>query len=104
MAARARTEINLALWAPLVPGDLQGLSRRLCAEIVPGVRTAFLDVGVARADALTVDALAQLQLLAKRRGCQVRLRGCSSELRALVAFMGLANVLPDDGATPVDEP
>jgi ABC-type transporter Mla MlaB component len=96
MAARTRTEIDLALWAPLVPGDLQGLARRLCTEIVPGVRTAFLDVHVARADALTVDALAQLQLLAKRRGCQVRLRGCSPELRDLVSFMGLDNVLPDD--------
>jgi hypothetical protein len=76
MAAHAPTEISLALWAPLVPGDLVGLARRLCKQIAPGVRTAFLDVRVARADALTVDALAQLQLLAKRRGCQVRLRGC----------------------------
>jgi ABC-type transporter Mla MlaB component len=96
MAAPAPTEISLALWAPLVPGDLPGLARRMCAEIPVGVRTAFLDVRVARADALTVDALAQLQLLAKRRGCQVRLRGCSSELRDLVTFMGLQNVLLDE--------
>jgi ABC-type transporter Mla MlaB component len=89
-------EISLALHAPLAPGDLPGLAQRLCEQIAPGVQTARLDVSVARADALTVDALAQLQLLAKRRGCQVRLRGCSPELRDLVAFMGLTHVLLDD--------
>jgi hypothetical protein len=96
MAAPAPSEITLALWAPLVPGDLMGLARRLCEQIAPGVRIAFLDVQVARAEAVTDDAMAQLQLLAKRRGCQVRLRGCSRELRELVAFMGLDSVLPDD--------
>jgi ABC-type transporter Mla MlaB component len=96
MAAPVPTEISLALHGPLEPGDLSGLSQRLCHLIGPGVRTVFLDVSVARADALTVDALAQLQLLAKRRGCQVRLRGCSPALRDLVAFIGLTHVLPDD--------
>jgi ABC-type transporter Mla MlaB component len=50
--------------------------------------------GVA-SDAVTVDALARLQLAARRHGCQVRLRGASMELRELVAFMGLRDVLPD---------
>jgi ABC-type transporter Mla MlaB component len=96
MAAPVPTEISLALRSPLTRDDLPGLARRLCGLIGPGIRTVFLDVGAARSDAVTVDALAQLQLLAKRRGCQVRLRRCSPELRDLVAFMGLANVLPDD--------
>jgi hypothetical protein len=46
-------------------------------------------------DAVTVDALARLQLAARRRDCVVRLRNASAELLALVAFMGLANVLPE---------
>jgi hypothetical protein len=46
------------------------------------------------ADAVTVDALARLQVGARRNGCQVRLRGASDELRALVGFMGLCDVLP----------
>ena len=46
------------------------------------------------ADAVAIDALARLQLAAQRRGCQVRLRGASVELRDLVAFMGLRDVLP----------
>jgi hypothetical protein len=50
-------------------------------------------VGGIGADAVAVDALARLQLAAYRHGCQVRLRRCTPELRDLVAFMGLADVL-----------
>ena len=46
-------------------------------------------------DAVTVDALARLQLAAQRHSCQVRLRDASPELLELVAFMGLSDVLPD---------
>jgi ABC-type transporter Mla MlaB component len=96
MATPASTEINFALRGPLQRADLPGLRERVCRLIRPGVTIARFDVSAARADAVTVDALAQLQLLARRRGCQVRLRGCSRELRELVAFMGLDSVLPDD--------
>jgi ABC-type transporter Mla MlaB component len=54
----------------------------------------FCDVRKARVDARTVDALARLQLLARRHQCQVRLRGASPELLRLVSFMGLRDVLP----------
>lgn len=53
----------------------------------------FCDVTGVPADALTVDALARLWLAARRRQCQVRLRGASPELRELVAFLGLRDVL-----------
>jgi hypothetical protein len=49
-------------------------------------------VGVA-ADAVAADALARLALLALRQGCRTRLFGASQELRALVEFMGLSEVL-----------
>lgn len=55
----------------------------------------FCDVEGVQADAVTVDALARLQLAARRDQCHVRLRGASNELRELVAFMGLRDVLPD---------
>jgi ABC-type transporter Mla MlaB component len=55
----------------------------------------FCDVRGVKADARTVDALARLQLMARRRQCQVCLRGASRELRELVAFMGLGEVLPE---------
>ena len=42
----------------------------------------------------TVDALARLALTARRLGCRVRLEHASSELRALLALAGLAEVVP----------
>lgn len=58
------------------------------------ITVVFCDVQGFAADAVTVDALARLQLVARRHRCQVRLRGASNELRELVAFMGLQDVLP----------
>jgi anti-anti-sigma regulatory factor len=53
------------------------------------------DVGAVMApDAVTIDALARLQLTAKRMGCEMRIRRASPELRDLIAFMGLSGVVP----------
>ena len=49
---------------------------------------------VTRPDAAAVDALARLQLIARRRGRRIGLRGASPELRELLALMGLSEVLP----------
>jgi hypothetical protein len=51
------------------------------------------DVGALAPDAVTVDALARLQLSARRRGLELRLRHASSELQDLLAFVGLGDVL-----------
>ena len=56
--------------------------------------TFAIDVRALPVDAVTVDALARLQVAARRCGCEVRLQGASRELRDLVAFMGLDDVLP----------
>jgi ABC-type transporter Mla MlaB component len=42
---------------------------------------------------VTVDALARLQLVARRRNCRIQLHQASEQLRDLVAFMGLEQVL-----------
>jgi hypothetical protein len=55
---------------------------------------AMCDVGGVECDAVTIDALARLQLAARRNGCEVRLRHASPELLELLAFMGLTDVLP----------
>ena len=52
-----------------------------------------IDVRHLQPDAVTVDALARLQLAAKRSESQLLLRGASTELRELVDFMGLGDVL-----------
>ena len=96
MAAPAPSTITFRVWGPIEPDDLPGLSGRVCAALrTGGAAVAFCDVEGVPADAVTVDALARLQLAARRTGCQVRLRNAASELIELVAFMGLSDVLPE---------
>ncbi len=96
MAVPAPSTITFAVWGPIARADLPGLCDRVCALLGESdVRIALCDVEGVEPDAVTVDALARLQLAARRTGCQVRLRNASAELLELVAFMGLSDVLPD---------
>jgi hypothetical protein len=58
-------------------------------------RTLLVDAAGLAADALTLDLLARVALTARRCGYGVRLHGSSAELRELIAFAGLDEVLPD---------
>jgi ABC-type transporter Mla MlaB component len=88
--------VAFAVRGPIARADLPGLCGRVCALLSEsGAGVVLCDVRGVEPDAVTVDALARLQLAAHRNGCQVRLRHASSELLELVAFMGLADVLPD---------
>ena len=51
------------------------------------------DVSALAPDAATIDVLARLQLTARRIGRELRLCHATQELRELVAFVGLAEVL-----------
>ena len=81
---------------------------RLCerAQVLlksPAAHQLVCDVGaIVVADAVTVDALARLQLTARRLGCELRVEHASAELRGLLAFMGLSGVVPlaDSGFEP----
>jgi ABC-type transporter Mla MlaB component len=96
MSAPAPDSIAFAIYGPIARADLPGLCDRVCAELQRcGARVAFCDVAGVEPDAVTVEALARLQLGARRNGCQVRLRHASRELLELVDFMGLKNVLPE---------
>jgi ABC-type transporter Mla MlaB component len=95
MAESAPRTITMAVHGPIARTDLPGLYARICrllAESEPEI--AFCDVAGVAPDAVTVDALARLQLAARHYGCRVRLRHASSQLLDLVAFMGLTDVLP----------
>jgi ABC-type transporter Mla MlaB component len=88
--------VTFAIHGPLARSDLSGLSERVCELLQhSGGAIAFCDVRSVGCDAVTVDALARLQLAARRHGCRVRLRNASQELLGLLAFMGLQDVLPD---------
>ena len=96
MAASAPQTIAFAIYGPITRADLPGLCARVCALLErSGPTVALCDVSGVHPDAVTVDALARLQLGARRHGCQVRLRHASADLLELVAFMGLRDVLPD---------
>ena len=56
-------------------------------------RPLVCDVHALAPDAAAVDALARLQLAARRVGLEVRLRHASTELCCLIEFVGLADVL-----------
>jgi ABC-type transporter Mla MlaB component len=93
--ARAPQTISFAIAGPIERHDLPGLCDRVCGLLEQGAAgIALCDVSGVQADAVTVDALARLQLGARRHGCQVRLLNASAELLELVAFMGLDDVLP----------
>jgi ABC-type transporter Mla MlaB component len=96
MAFPAPEPIAFAITGPITRADLPGLCMRVCALLEQSdAEVALCDVSGVDPDAVTVDALARLQLAAQRRGCQVRLRQASQELIELVSFMGLRDVLPD---------
>jgi ABC-type transporter Mla MlaB component len=87
---------DLAIRGPILRSDLPGLCDRVCrllAATQPEV--VRCDVTGVAADAVTVDALARLQLAAQRSGCRVRLRNASADLLDLVDFMGLTDVLAE---------
>jgi len=87
--------ISFTVWGPILRGDIPGLSARVC-RLLEGSKpdVALCEVcDVAVPDAVTVEALARLQLAAQRYGCRVKLSGASAELLELVAFMGLRDVI-----------
>ncbi len=51
------------------------------------------DVGALPADLLTVDALARLELTARRLGREIRVASASPELLGLLGLVGLAGVV-----------
>ncbi len=55
--------------------------------------TVVVDVSAFAPDAITVDALARLQLAARRAGRRLQLHDASDDLRKLIAFLGLDCVL-----------
>ncbi|HEY2216911.1 MAG TPA: STAS domain-containing protein, partial [Solirubrobacteraceae bacterium] len=101
MGTRRRRVVAVTVPSPLVRAQLPTLFERTCALLAGGQSCELLLCrveGVA-ADAVAVDALARLALAARRSGCEVRMRGASPELIALIELIGLAEVLrPEQGA------
>ena len=88
-------EVAFVIRGPISRADLPGLCERVCALLAENGAVVVCDVAGVVPDAVTVDALARLQLAARRRGCTVCLRNASTALLELVQLMGLTHVLPE---------
>jgi hypothetical protein len=96
MGVRTTETVAFAVRGPIMRTDLPGLCERVCALLgETGAARVLCSVEGVEPDAVAADALARLQLAAKRYGCRVHLRDASEELLDLLAFMGLRDVLPD---------
>ena len=95
MPTQGPHEVAFAIRGPITRADLSGLGDRVCERLGTAGSTLRCDVAGVEPDAVTVDALARLQLAARRRGCEVRLRHPSAALLELIELMGLTHVLPE---------
>lgn len=90
----------LIIGGEIAYADLSNLCRRTRSLLEgSGANLVICDVGdLFEPDAVAVDALARLQVIALRCGCRVRFRHASVRLRGLLDLMGLDDVLSSDGA------
>jgi len=85
----------LVIAGPLADGDVQALCERLRAVIATSdAQVVICDVGALPANARAIEALARLQLTARRLQRRIRLQRASPELQLLLEFVGLADVVP----------
>ena len=96
MTGSTPAPVGFSFRGPITRGDLSGLCDRVCGVLqATRADVVICDVHGVEADAVIVDALARLQLAARRHGCRVTLQGASHDLRQLVRFMGLRDVLAE---------
>lgn len=99
LAARSPREpktIELSIAGPILTVDIPCLCAHARDLLESGAADRLIcDVGALEdPDAVTIDALARLQLTARRVGSQIRLRNASRELRELLDFAGLSSAVP----------
>jgi anti-anti-sigma regulatory factor len=101
VTAHEEAQTAMVVGGRISPADVPGLCERLGRVLRSGGTGAVVcDVGgILDVDALTVDALARLQLTAQRSGRRVRLRNASPALRDLLALVGLCDVLRLSGSS-----
>jgi ABC-type transporter Mla MlaB component len=88
--------IIVALGGPIGPADIPALWERV-RDLLEGGQAGLVlcdASSLVAPDAATVDALARLELTARRSGCRVKLRHPCGELQDLLGLMGLSDVSP----------
>jgi len=99
MAALTGSTTVFTIRGPLGRPDLPGLCARLRSSLERSrAHVALCDLDeLVEPDLVSVDALARLELAARRIGCGIRLRDAPPELGGLLVFVGLDGVIPRAG-------
>jgi anti-anti-sigma regulatory factor len=93
--ARVPATTVMLMRGPIALADLSGLRARIRALLDrTDAEVIVCEVSSLLADAVTVEALARLQLAARRAGRRIVLRNARDELRALLDLTGLREFLP----------
>ena len=96
--------VAFSIRGPITRADLPGLCERVCALLGNGQPpVVHCHVSGIRPDAVVVEALARLQLAARRHGCAVLLVDASPVLLEVVDLMGLTHVLAAESPTFRDD-
>ena len=92
---KGKASMDLAITGPLFRHDIPELCRRARLMLeAAGDDVLICDVGgLTGCDAVAVDALARLQLTARRQGSEMKVRAASPDLTDLIALTGLSDVL-----------
>jgi ABC-type transporter Mla MlaB component len=100
-----RVGLVMVLSGPIARADIPALCERARGLLKAGhMGSVICDVAaLVEPDAVTVDALARLQLTARRSGLQLRLRHAAGGLEGLITLMGLGDVLPAGEASGLEE-
>ncbi|NUK07975.1 STAS domain-containing protein [Streptomyces lunaelactis] len=87
----ATESIVVRIAGNVTSADVPRLCDELCVQLMDTDATeAICDVGeLGRPDLAAVNAVARLQLTARRMGCRILLRNAAPELRALLDLVGL---------------
>ena len=90
------SSIVLVFGGPVTRADVPGLCESVCALLqASDARLILCDVGaVVDPDIAAVEALARLRVATRRLGRRMHVRNASPDFEALLAFMGLGDVLP----------
>ena len=88
--------VGLVISAPITRSDIRGLCERVRQLLEAcNAEVVVCDVGaLVEPDATAIDALARLQLIARRSGRQICLRHAGDELRELLGVTGLCDIVP----------
>lgn len=86
---------DLIFGGPIARDEIRGVCERARALLERReADTVVCEVGALDPDAVTIDVLARVQLTARRQGRRIELGGVGAELRELLVFAGLVEVLP----------